>query len=56
MSLSNERLFVGKRMNNEFGVFINDDTGKPRIKLYIDQNNNPKMEFLNEEGKVIAKK
>jgi len=54
--LSNERLFVGKRMNNEFGVFINDDTGKPRIKLYIDQNNNPKMEFLNEEGKVIAKK
>jgi len=54
--LSNERLFVGKRMNNEFGVFINDDTGNARIKLYIDKDNNPKMEFLNEEGEVIASK
>jgi len=53
--LSNERMFVGKKINNELGIFINDNTGKPRIKIYIDKNNKPKMEFLNEEGKLITK-
>jgi hypothetical protein len=51
--LSNERLFVGKRINNDFGVFINDNTGKPRRKLYIDEQNNPKMKFLDENGTII---
>jgi len=53
--LSNERMFVGKKINNELGVFINDNTGKPRIKIYIDKNNKPKMEFFDEEGKLITK-
>lgn len=53
--LSNERLFVGKRLNNDFGLFINDDTGKPRIRIFIDKENKPKMEFLNEQGDLINK-
>jgi len=53
--LSNERMFVGKKTNNELGVFINDNTGKPRIKIYIDKNNKPKMEFFDKEGKLITK-
>jgi len=52
--MSNERMFVGKKLNNDYGMFINDDSGKPRIKIYIDKNNQPKIEFLNEEGNVIT--
>lgn len=53
---SRERLFVGKRLNNDFGMFINDDSGKPRIKIYIDKNNTPKLEFLDDKGKVLSQK
>jgi hypothetical protein len=42
-------------MNNEVGLFINDNTGNPRIKIYIDSDNNPRIELLNEEGKVQDK-
>jgi len=53
--LPEDRMFVGKKMNNEVGLFINDNTGRPRIKIYIDSDNNPKIELLNEEGKVQDK-
>lgn len=53
--LMQDRLFVGKKMTNEFGLFINDSNGKPRIKIYVDKNNNAKLEFLDEEGNVINK-
>ncbi len=52
--LPEDRMFVGKRMNKDVGLFINDNKGRPRIKIYIDKENNPKMEFLNEEGKAIG--
>lgn len=51
--LPEDRMFVGKRMNNETGLFINDDQGRPRIKIYIDGANNPKIEFLDENGNVM---
>lgn len=51
--LPEDRMFVGKRMNNETGLFINDDQGRPRIKIYIDGANNPKIEFLDENGNVV---
>ncbi len=47
------RMFVGKRMNKDVGLFINDNKGKPRIKIYIDENNEAKFELLNEEGENI---
>lgn len=50
-----DRMFVGKKMNKDVGLFINDNSGKPRIKIYIDKENNPKIELLNEEGKVVSK-
>jgi len=48
-------MFVGKKRNKDVGVFINDNNGKPRIRIYIDKDNNPKIEILNEEGKIMAK-
>jgi hypothetical protein len=53
---SQERLFVGKRLNNEVGLFINDDEGRPRIKIYIDENNEAKMLFFDEDGKSLTPK
>lgn len=40
-------------MNEEVGLFINDKQGKPRIRIYIDSENNPKIELLNEEGEIV---
>lgn len=51
--LMESRLFVGKNFRNEVGLFINDQQGTPRIKIYVDKENNPKMEFLNEKGEAI---
>lgn len=51
--LPEDRMFVGKKMNNDVGVFINDYQGRPRIKIYIDRDNNPKIEFLDEKGSVV---
>ncbi len=46
---------VGKKMNQDVGLFINDNKGRPRIKIYIDNDNNPRIELLNEEGNVLIK-
>jgi hypothetical protein len=54
--LPEDRMFVGKNMNEDLGLFINDKKGKPRIKIYIDSKNNPKIELLNEEGNIIKEK
>lgn len=51
--LPENRMFVGKQFNEDVGLFINDSEGKPRIKVYIDSENNPKIELLDEEGNVI---
>jgi len=53
--LPEDRMFVGKKMNKDVGLFINDNKGKPRIKIYIDSDNNPKIELLDEEGNVLVK-
>ncbi len=53
--LPEDRMFVGKQMNEDVGVFINDNQGNPRIRIYIDRDNNPKIELLNEEGNIVKK-
>lgn len=53
--LPEDRMFVGKKMNEDVGLFINDNKGKPRIKIYIDGDNNPKIELLNEDGNPIER-
>lgn len=52
--LPEDRMFVGRKMNDDVGLFINDNQGRPRIRIYIDSDNNPKIELLNDEGNIIA--
>jgi hypothetical protein len=54
--LGAERCFTGKNTNREVGLFINDTLGKPRIKLYLDRQNNPHLEFLDTNGQLITVK
>ncbi len=47
-----ERLMVGRDRENAAVVRLNDVKGKPRIKLSVDAAGEPKLEFLDEAGKV----
>jgi len=51
-----ERLFVGKNSKGEVGLFLRDDKGRPRIRIYINQQNQPIMETLDDKGEVVASK
>lgn len=49
------RAFMGKDQNGEMTIKLMDSKGKPRIRMAIDENDVPRMEFLNGEGEVIYK-
>lgn len=40
-------------MSNEFGLFINDSNETPRLKIYVDKENTPKIELLDENGSTL---
>ena len=50
---NHKRMFMGKTSNGEVSVKMNDSQGKERIRMLIDKNDNPKLEFLNSKGEVI---
>lgn len=52
--LATERLFIGKTYADEMGLFIKDQNGKLRIRMYIDKHNQPKIEMLDQNEKAIA--
>jgi hypothetical protein len=47
------RLFIGKNYNRETGLFIQDKYGIDRLRFYVDSDNSPKIEVLDEKGKII---
>ncbi|QTE24268.1 hypothetical protein [Polaribacter cellanae] len=51
--ISAQRLFTGKNYDEEVGVFIKDELGNPRIKIYIDKNNEPRFQILNQSGELV---
>jgi len=51
---TNERLFVGKNTDGEVGLFLRDAKGVPRLKICINQQNQPVIETLNDQGAVIV--
>lgn len=50
-----QRLFVGKTRDKAATVVLSDAQGKPRLRLTVDAAGNPRIEFLDEAGKVIAR-
>lgn len=51
--INEPRLFIGRNYNREIGLFIQDKYGNDRLRFYIDSDNIPKLEVLDENGKLI---
>ena len=51
--LTTNRLFIGKAWNKKSLIQMSDAKGKIRIELSVEATGNPKLNFLDENGKVI---
>lgn len=49
------RVFVGKNADKAATVSLADANGKPRLTLTVDAAGNPRIEFLDENGKLTAR-
>ncbi len=49
------RLFAGKTPDRAATVALSDAAGKPRLTLTVDATGNPRIEFLDETGKVVSR-
>jgi len=49
------RLFIGKNGDRAATVSLADANGKPRLTLTVDATGNPRIEFLDEQGKVVGR-
>lgn len=47
------RLVIGKSRDKTSVIMMNDGKGKPRIKISVANDGTPKLDFLDESGKVI---
>jgi hypothetical protein len=47
---SHRRLFVGRDLDDNSGLFLYDDLGRPRLKIYVDKDGHARMEELDEQG------
>lgn len=49
------RVFVGKNADKAAAIVLADANGKPRLTLTVDATGNPRIESLDETGKVIQR-
>lgn len=47
------RLFIGKQYNQATGMYIQDNKGIDRLRVYVDEENQPRIEILDDAGKVV---
>ena len=47
------RLFIGKAWNKKSLVQLSDAKGRLRLELSVEPNGNPKLNFLDQNGKVF---
>ncbi|NME05325.1 MULTISPECIES: hypothetical protein [unclassified Psychrobacillus] len=50
-----QRAYMGKAENGDISVQLMDSKGNSRIRMVVDENDIPKLEFLDEKGKVTYK-
>ncbi|WDF78082.1 hypothetical protein PQ469_29805 [Mucilaginibacter sp. KACC 22773] len=50
--VTKERLFVGKNAGGDVGLFLSDANGKPKLRIYINKQNQPVIETLDDKGAV----
>ena len=48
-----QRVFVGKSRDRNAGVFLYDARGRTRIRMQVAADGTPRLEFLDEAGRVI---
>jgi hypothetical protein len=51
--VTTQRLFLGKQRDNSTVLTMSDIKGKPRIKMMVTEAGTPRLDFLDEQGKVI---
>jgi hypothetical protein len=51
--LTTNRLFLGKQRDNSLMLLMSDIKGRPRIRMQIAPDGTPRLEFLDEAGKVV---
>src|SRR6185437_9965471 len=47
---SRRRLFIGRTLNNQSGLFLYDSAGKPRMEIYVDNTGSPQIKVLDAKG------
>ncbi|RDU37910.1 hypothetical protein DRW41_08860 [Neobacillus piezotolerans] len=52
---SRDRIIIGKTANGDATVQLPDSKVQPRIRMVVDANDVPGMEFLDGEGNVVYK-
>jgi hypothetical protein len=52
--LGTERLFLGRTKDGQTGLFLRDDKGVPRLRIYINKQNEPLIETLDEKGEPVS--
>ena len=49
------RVFVGKNADRAATVSLADANGRPRLRMTVEATGNPRIEFLDESGQVVAR-
>ena len=52
---ASRRVFVGKALDRSSQISLADTNGQPRLNIIVDAAGNPRIEFLDAKGKVVAR-
>jgi hypothetical protein len=47
------RVFLGKTQDRAASMALSDDAGRVRLRMTVDPSGNPRIEFLDDQGKVV---
>jgi len=48
-----KRVYLGRSFKNEAGLTLYDQSGKPKLKIFVDDKGQPKFEYAGNNGKMI---